>query len=406
MNRKIKTKLILIVIALIVSVAGTLVYFKINAVPKELLVVQDKSYDLGENIQTVEKEAKIFYVTNMPDTEYDKISAKIQEVKDTYLAESEVSKSFVQDWNANEIYDRYLNLEIIITIDGEEHITSYVFDKESKDELNLDSFFTDNALKNYEIANNGRLKLYEDKIVVGDKEIEPEKIPDVIKEDFGEYKPTPKPEPKPTPQPPKDIGRKLIAFTFDDGPSAKNTNAVMSIADQYNAKITFFALGSQIEKFPNIAKDIVNRNHQLASHSYDHPNLITLSLEQQQFQINKTEQLIRDVAGYQKTVMVRPPYGAYDQNLLNNIPKMYVNWSVDTLDWQSRDATAVCNSIVNDTKPGRIILMHDLYDSTTEGFRCGIEKLAAQGYEFVTVEQLFQAYGMDFVEGKMYNRGQ
>ena len=403
-------------------------YFYVSAktkVPDKLLEVVDKGPSGYENIQEVTRDGKVFTVINKPVTDHPVMNSILDDNIEDTLARSEVSASLVIDWNAKPIYDRYLNFSYLVTSDGDVTVhKNYIIDLETKEPFDLKSIFNTKAIKTYNIKNQGELIFKENEFIIADKTISKDDIPDYIDHDYGPHKPKPiiipkppveKPQPpitppeKPTPpKPPTAVlpdGRKLVAFTFDDGPSSSVTPKVLDIADQYKAKVTFFALGMQIEKFPAIAKDVVNRGHQIASHTFTHPDLVTLNKDQQLDQINRTETIIRDVTGYSKEIMVRPPYGSNNAALLSNVPKMYVNWSVDTLDWKSRNAQSVCTAIMKDTTPGAIVLLHDIYDSTADGFKCAIEQLSAQGYEFVTVEELFTAYKIPFTKGQLYKKG-
>lgn len=407
----------IIVMTSITLIAGTIAITKRNQVPKELLQTVDRSESTFENHQEWSRNGHRFTVINKPVTDNIKLSGVMDALIENTVNNTEFTSSLVIDWNTNLKFDRYLNLNYVTITDKDiKHEANYIIDLQSDGPFDPKSVFTEAAIEKYKIENNGTLVFKDDAILINDQVIAADEIQDVIANDLGPYKPRPvvipepepKPDPKPTPTPPSTTlpnGRKIVAFTFDDGPSNKVTPIVMDIAEQYKAKVTFFALGLQIEKFPDIAKDVVNRGHQLASHTFDHKDLVTLTKDQQLDQIVRTEALIRNTAGYTKEVMVRPPYGSNNASLLSNVPKMYVNWSVDTLDWKSRDAQSVCNSIVTDTKPGDIILLHDIYESTAEGFRCGIEKLAQQGYEFMTVDELFKVYGMSFNQGQLYKKG-
>lgn len=395
MKLTLKFKTTLVLVALVILGLGTFTLIKMNAFPKELLLVSPKDYELGKNLQEKEVRDGIYYVYNKPESEITSLSTKMDELVLNLSSEIPPSKFLILDWNAQEVNDSYFNFDVIINIDDEDYLYSYVYDINTQEELDVTTFFTYDAIIKYQIANNGHLKLFENKIKLGDALVEDDVIEEVIKIDYGQYKPKP-----------KDLAdRKLLAFTFDDGPSAKFTQDIMTSAEKHNAKITFFALGSEIKKYPDVAKDIIARGHQLASHSYNHPKLTELSKDDQVYQITETENLIKNIAGHDRKVMVRPPYGAYDQGLLSNVPRMYVNWSVDTLDWKSRNAQSVCDAIMKDAKAGGIVLMHDIYETTAQGFACAIDKLAKEDYEFVTVETLFTEYGMDFTDGKIYNKG-
>lgn len=394
--------LIVVVCALIAT--GTFYYLN-RGVPKELLTVSEKKYSIGENIQTSQKLKRKYYVFNRPETENQYIIDIFDQIEESTLALDTVEKSAVIDWNAILTQKRYLNIYTTLNIDSQAQDTkSYVYDLETDAAFDPETLFTSSALQKHKISNDGSLQLLDGKISQNGTEYDAAALPDLLKSDYGDIKPTPPPAPKPNQPISSGSGKKIVAFTFDDGPSKDYTYQVMDIAEQYNSKVTFFQLGSQIAKFPEVSKAVVDRGHQIASHTYSHRNLTEISADDQKYEINSTEDLIRKTTGYQREIMVRPPYGAKNDALLSNIPKVYMNWSVDTLDWKSRNADAVCQRIVEDAHEGAVILMHDIYPSTVEGFKCGIEKLSQQGYTFVTVDELFKEFGRPVEKGNIYTR--
>lgn len=198
---------------------------------------------------------------------------------------------------------------------------------------------------------------------------------------------------------------KLVAFTFDDGPHPENTKRAMDILEKYNGKGTFFVVGERVEGNAGTVRDVINRGHQIASHSYDHPNLNGLPVDQVQKQINETEALIRKVSGYEHPIMVRPPYGAANETVRNSVDVSFVNWSIDSEDWRSHNAESICNIVDTYQHDGAIVLMHDLYKTTIDGFECSIEKLSQKGYKFVTVEELLKARNIPIENHKLYFDG-
>lgn len=408
-NKKQKTLIIGIIFIILIALIGTLYVIKSNETPKALLLISEKDDPFANNIQSVSKKNKKHIVINRPETDQSNINEMIDEIEqDAITSLEEYKKSLVLDWNASNLFDQYVNFEISISFDQEPAQTfHYILHFDSLETLEVTSLFNKKSIETFNIENNGSLIFKETEITMGDQTFPQDKIPDVIIKDYGNIKPTPPPvvnKPKPEDKPVPGDGKKYVAFTFDDGPSKDYTLQILDTAAQYNAKVTFFTLGSQVEKFPDVAKSIVERGHQLASHSYNHPDLTKISKEDQAYQINTTENILRNTTGYTKNIMVRPPYGASNEQLLSHLPKTYMNWSNDPRDWESRNAQTICNNIINDTKPGDVILLHDIYDSTAQGFACGIKALAEQGYEFVTVEQLFANYGKTTQNGNIYRR--
>ncbi|MBQ2668824.1 MAG: polysaccharide deacetylase family protein [Clostridia bacterium] len=207
--------------------------------------------------------------------------------------------------------------------------------------------------------------------------------------------------PEPTlPPPGTDCGAKLVALTFDDGPTG-DTIAFVEALNALDVKCTFFMLGYLIESYPDAVKAMVEGGHQIASHSYDHPNLKTSSQQKVDNQIFTTENLLSAIDG-KDGHYIRCPYGESGDYVKSIAPAPLIYWSVDTLDWKTRNADAVYNAIVTNTYDGAIILTHDIYQSTRDGVLRAIPDLKAAGYEFVTVEELLKRRNVDIQNGTTY----
>lgn len=194
---------------------------------------------------------------------------------------------------------------------------------------------------------------------------------------------------------------KLAAITFDDGPS-KYTDGLLDELSKRDVAVTFFMQGCNAEKYPSVVKKAYEAGHQIASHTYNHPNLTKLSNKEIQNQLSMADDIFDNATGAKNSYLLRPPYGSASKQVLSAIERPAIIWSVDTLDWKSRNADAVYQHIVNDTKDGSIILLHDLYSTSVSGALRGIDALLEQGYELVTVEELLRRRGYDAVPGKKY----
>lgn len=207
--------------------------------------------------------------------------------------------------------------------------------------------------------------------------------------------------PEPTlPPPGTDCGAKLIALTFDDGPTG-DTVAFVEALNELDVECTFFMLGYLIESYPEAVQAMVAGGHQIASHSYDHPNLKESSQQKVDNQIFTTENLLSEIDG-KDGHYIRCPYGESGDYVKSVAPGPLIYWSVDTLDWQSRDADAVYNALVSNAYDGAIILTHDIYESTRQGVLRAIPDLKAAGFELVTVEELLKRRGVDIQNGTTY----
>lgn len=197
-------------------------------------------------------------------------------------------------------------------------------------------------------------------------------------------------------------GPKLAAITFDDGPGPY-TNSLLDGLEQRGVAVTFFMLGCQAAQYPAVVKRAYEAGHQIASHTYSHPQLTQLGSKSVQKQLADTAAVLNQATGTRNTYMVRPPYGSVNAHVLSLLNAPAVLWTVDTLDWQSRNADAIYQHIVNDTKDGSIVLLHDIYATTVSGALRGIDALLAQGYELVTVSELLRRRGYDAAPGRKYS---
>jgi len=184
---------------------------------------------------------------------------------------------------------------------------------------------------------------------------------------------------------------KLVALTFDDGPSTY-TSHLLEILKQEEVKATFFILGSRAEYYPEIVQQIAADGHQVSSHTYNHKQLTNLSEEEIHHEIFDTLNLIETITGSRPTAM-RPPYGSMNDTVRNDSQTSLVLWSVDSLDWRSKNADAIYNLVMEQTADGDIVLLHDIYESTIQATEKIIVDLKEEGYIFVTVDELYRIKG-------------
>ena len=201
-------------------------------------------------------------------------------------------------------------------------------------------------------------------------------------------KPAEKPKPAPaTPTP--TVANKTIALTFDDGPGPY-TEKLLDILDKYDAKATFFLIGSKVSGQASVVRNIQARGHQLGNHSWSHPELPKLSVDQIAGEIDRTNEAIRQATGVKPSIL-RPPYGAVNGVVLEQLRLRNMSsilWSVDTRDWADRNSQIVCSRAVAGARPGAVILMHDIHQTSVNAVPCILSSLKQQGYSFVTIQRL------------------
>lgn len=198
-----------------------------------------------------------------------------------------------------------------------------------------------------------------------------------------------------------------VALTFDDGPTGQSeglTARLLNALNERGAHATFFMCGYRVKDFHSVLDRYLEEGHEMGNHTMDHKTLTKLSVSEIHEQVDGNSDLIESYAGEKPTVM-RPTGGAYNDTVKAEMEKSelpIILWSLDTLDWQSKDAKSVENKIVNNVQDGDIILMHDLYESTYKGVLNAIDKLKDKGYAFVTVSELAAIKGVELEPGKVY----
>ena len=206
-------------------------------------------------------------------------------------------------------------------------------------------------------------------------------------------------------QPAPDGGEKLIALTFDDGPSPSNTPRLLDGLAQRGVRATFFLVGSMVEARPDLAERIAAEGHQIGVHTYDHSSstgLRGLSREGFEQQVGVTARLLTQLTG-QTEFALRPPYGFVDDGVCSWSPGPVVLWSVDPEDWKYRDAGRVARHIIANAEDGAIILLHDIFSTSVDAALEVVDALQSEGYRFVTVDRLFAERGVEVRQGDVYH---
>lgn len=180
---------------------------------------------------------------------------------------------------------------------------------------------------------------------------------------------------------------KYVALTFDDGPSPRCTPQLLDGLRDLGAKATFFVVGCQAVKDPDIVRRIADEGHQVGNHSYDHAALDRLTSAQALADLEKNDALLRELLG-DGDYWVRPPYGLLTDDEAARLTVPLVNWSVDTEDWRTKNCDKILDVIYRCTGDGDIVLLHDRYLNTVEATLKAIAHLQQQGYVFVTVSEL------------------
>jgi len=182
-----------------------------------------------------------------------------------------------------------------------------------------------------------------------------------------------------------------IAMSFDDGPSATLTPKLLDLLAARHIKATFFVIGENVMEHPEIVTRAAREGHEIGNHSWSHPNLAKMSQESVRSQLQRTDDAIKNATGERPTLM-RPPYGSITDREKHWIHDEFgyriILWDVDPYDWKRPGPAVVRNRILKETRPGSIVLSHDIHPGTIEAMPSTLDALEAKGFKFVTVSEL------------------
>ena len=184
-------------------------------------------------------------------------------------------------------------------------------------------------------------------------------------------------------------------MTFDDGPHKKYTPEILDLLAKYNAKGTFFVVGENAEKNPEVVLRMYEEEHELAIHTYTHP--LKTTIPNLVKEIKQTHETIYGISGY-SPVLFRPVEGQYTDGMIDAIVKegykvVMWSWHQDTMDWKKPGVQKIVDTVLKGEKEGNIILFHDgggNRDQTIKALKKILPELEKQGYKFVTVSELLE----------------
>lgn len=192
----------------------------------------------------------------------------------------------------------------------------------------------------------------------------------------------------------------LVALTFDDGPG-QYTDKLLDCLEENGAKATFYMLGQNVERYPDIVKRMHDLGMELSNHTYDHKDLAKLTQSQITEEIEKTSSLIQDAAGVLPDTL-RPPGGSYNDTVQKLAGMPIVKWSIDTKDWKTKSEDQTYQCVMDNVEDGSIVLMHDIHEWSVDAAIRLIPDLIEEGYKLVTVQELAQAKGITLEDGQVY----
>lgn len=178
-----------------------------------------------------------------------------------------------------------------------------------------------------------------------------------------------------------------IALTFDDGPSAAWTPTLLDGLKERGVKATFFLIGENADKNPEIVKRMAEEGHLIGNHTYHHVELTKVSENEARLELADTSAVIVRITGKEPEYM-RPPFGAWQRKLEQEIQMLPVLWTIDPLDWTTENQDEIVNKVVTEAEENDIILLNDCYKSSIEAGLRIVDILQEEGFMFVTVDEL------------------
>lgn len=186
----------------------------------------------------------------------------------------------------------------------------------------------------------------------------------------------------------KNIEKKYVALTFDDGPS-NYTKEIVDYLYQNDSYATFFVLGSKVSTYQETLINIIEKGNEIANHTYNHPWLTHITDKEILKEINDTQEIITKITGYTPTLF-RPSYGDINKKLKKMIKLDIIMWTNDSSDWKYKSSKTIASNVIRHIKDNDIILMHDTYKRSYEALKIIIPKLKELNYEIVTVSELME----------------
>jgi len=320
--------------------------------------------NIYEEYKNIDGELNIDYL-------YNKVDNMISVTLFIYINSNTVNRNYVKTYFYN---NKISNIEELVDINK---LNKILIDKIRNTESNINLIYN-----KYEFGfDNENLYLYFNKendykeIIIPLKEVdinfnsEKEVINEIILPNFN-----------------IDYDDKVIALTFDDGPS-KYTEELIEYLYENDCKATFFVLGNKVKDYSDVLKKSISYGNEIGNHSYNHKWLIKLKKEEMIEQIEKTNNLIYEYTGYVPT-SIRPTYGSVNSTLKNSTDLNITLWNVDTLDWKYKSPIKIANRATKNLKDGNIILMHDIYKRTLEAVKKIVPVLKENDFKCVTISEL------------------
>lgn len=195
--------------------------------------------------------------------------------------------------------------------------------------------------------------------------------------------------------------KKTVALTFDDGPSSKYNAQFLDVLARNKAHATFFMVGTMMNNCQKCVLDTYNSGNEVGSHTYNHMNIKKNNALDVNDNLKQVDDLFYKITN-DHIKYVRPPYGSYSKENLENINNPLILWNIDTEDWSHHDVDYIVNSVMENVQDGSIILMHELYETSLQALEVLLPRLYVEGYQVVSVSELANMKGKTLESGHAY----
>ncbi|WP_337098566.1 polysaccharide deacetylase family protein [Paenibacillus sp. YIM B09110] len=188
--------------------------------------------------------------------------------------------------------------------------------------------------------------------------------------------------------------KRLLALTFDDGPDVTYTAQLLQVLAEYGAKATFYMIGSSIEAYSDVAREVHSQGHEIGNHTYNHPHLTKIAPAERKEQLERTDALIKELTGSSPATF-RPPYIDFNDDVSEDAADLNYSMigavNMEAMDWAAPGVDHIVSKTMEQVRDGGILIFHDGYgdrSQTVEAVRLLLIDLKKRGYQFVTVSEL------------------
>lgn len=189
-----------------------------------------------------------------------------------------------------------------------------------------------------------------------------------------------------------NVSQPAVALTFDDGGSVYKVNTILDILKSYQAKATFFLIGSWVNNNPDLVRRMLADGHEVANHSYSHSRFTWLNEDEIRSEIETAQTALAEATGQAPAALFRPPYGSYNRGVISIVKDMgyqaVVMWDIDTRDWSGLSGSAINAHVLDSVSPGSVVLFHLHGAHTAAALGELIPALQSLGYKLSTVGQM------------------